>query len=113
MRLLVGSSVDWAGAYGEVEHVEEYNLDKPMAAAAVLDELSDLIDVARTHGGPAKMILVLEPKHGSAVMGQIFEFEKYDLTKSLSRASLIDEIKEMVKKANTIIEASFSKQKKD
>ena len=53
-----------------------------MAAASSLDDVARLITVAKQRGGPAKMILALEPEQGSAVVGVIHEIEKYDLTKS-------------------------------
>jgi hypothetical protein len=53
-----------------------------MAAGEVLDEISEFIEVARSKGGPAKMILALEPEQGGAVMGAIYEIEQYDLTRS-------------------------------
>jgi hypothetical protein len=63
-----------------------------MAAGSVLDELSDFIQIARSKGGPAKLILAPEREQGSAVMGTIHEIEKYDLTKSrgLRRAEGLD-----------------------
>ena len=48
----------------------------------MLDDVAELIEIALLRGGPAKMILALEPEHGSAVMGAIYEIEQYDLTKS-------------------------------
>jgi hypothetical protein len=65
-----------------IEDVQDYNLDKPVAAASLLDDVSELIATAKQLGGPAKMILALEPERGSAVVGVIHEIEKYDLTKS-------------------------------
>jgi hypothetical protein len=52
-----------------------------MAAGAVLDEISQFIEIARSKGGPAKLILALEPEQGSTVMGAIYEIEQYDLTR--------------------------------
>ena len=82
MRLMVGHSTNWEEPYGVIEDVQDYNLDKPIAAASLLDDVAELIAVAKQRGGPAKMILALEPEQGSAVVGVIHEIEKYDLTKS-------------------------------
>ena len=82
MRLMVGHSTNWTEAFGVIEDVQDYNLDKPMAAASLLDDVAELTAVAKRHGGPAKMILALEPERGNAVVGVIHEIEKYDLTKS-------------------------------
>ena len=92
MRLLVGHSIDWGEPYGVIEDIQDYNLDKSMAAASVLDDLAGLITIAKQRGGPAKMILPLEPEQGSAVVGVIHEIEQYDLTKSraLRRAEGLD-----------------------
>ena len=92
MRLLVGHTTSGGEAYGEIPDVQDYNLDKSMAAASVLDDLAGLITIAKQRGGPAKMILALEPEQGSAVVGVIHEIEKYDLTKSraLRRAEGLD-----------------------
>jgi hypothetical protein len=62
--------------------VEDNNVDKSMAAASVLSDVAELITIAKQRGGPAKMILALEPEQGSAVIGAIYEIEKYYLTKS-------------------------------
>jgi hypothetical protein len=67
MRLLVGHATNWEEPYGVIIEVEDYNLDKPMAAASVLDDVAGLITIAKHRGGPAKMILALEPEQGSAV----------------------------------------------
>ena len=48
----------------------------------MLDDVADLVEIAKQRGGPAKLILALEPEQGSAVMGQVFEIENSDLTKS-------------------------------
>ena len=63
-----------------------------MAAASLLDDVAELIEIALLRGGAPKMILALEPKQGSAVVGVIHEIEKYDLTKSraLRRAEGLD-----------------------
>jgi hypothetical protein len=82
MRLLVGHSTNWDEAYGAIPEVEDYDLDKSMSAASLLDDLVELIKIAKQRGGPAKMILALETKQGSTVVGAIHEIEKYDLTKS-------------------------------
>ena len=65
-----------------IEDVQDYNLDKSMAAASLLDDVAGLITIAKQRGGPAKMVLALEPEQGSAVMGAIYEIEQYDLTRS-------------------------------
>ena len=83
MRLLVtGHSSNGSEVYGEIPDIQDYNLDKSMAAALVLDDLAGLISIAKQRCGPAKLILALEPEQGSAVVGVIHEIEKYDLTKS-------------------------------
>ena len=82
MRLIVVHSTNWSEAYGVINDVQDYNLGKPMAAASLLDDVAELITVAKKRGGPAKMTLALEPEQGSAVVGVIHEIEKYDLTKS-------------------------------
>ena len=82
MRLMVGHSTNWSEAYGVIEDIQDYNLDKSMAAASLLDDVAELITMAKQRGGPAKLILALEPEQGSAVVGVIHEIEKYDLTKS-------------------------------
>ena len=63
-----------------------------MAAASLLHEVADLITIAKQRGGPAKMILALEPEQGRAVVGVIHEIEKYNLTKSraLRQAEVLD-----------------------
>ena len=65
-----------------IKDIQDHYLDKPMAAGDVLDEISEFIEVARSKGGPAKMILALEPEQGSTVVGVIEEIEQYDLTRS-------------------------------
>jgi hypothetical protein len=80
--LLVGRATNWTEAYGVIIEVEDYNLDKPVAAASLLNEVADIIEIAKQRGGPATMILVLETEQGSAVMGAIYEIEQYDLTRS-------------------------------
>jgi hypothetical protein len=65
-----------------IEDVQDYNPDKSIAAVLLLNDAAELITVAKQRGGPAKMILALEPEQGSAVKGQVFEIEQYDLTKS-------------------------------
>jgi hypothetical protein len=55
-----------------IEYVEEYNLDKPVAAASLLNDVARLITMAQQRGGPAKMILAVEPEQGSAMMGGQF-----------------------------------------
>ena len=82
MRLMVGHSTKWDGAYGEIEDVQDYNLDKSIAAGSLLNDVAELITIAKQRGGPAKLVLALEPEQGSAVVGVIHEIEKYDLTKS-------------------------------
>ena len=71
MRLLVGHSIDWGEPYGVIEDIQDYNLDKSMAAASLLDDVAGLITIAKQRGGPAKMTLAPEPEQGSAVMGAI------------------------------------------
>ena len=71
MRLMVGHSTKWAEAYGVIEDVQDYNLDKPFAAADMLDELSGFIEIAQRLGGSAELILALEPEQRSAVVGAI------------------------------------------
>jgi hypothetical protein len=63
-----------------------------MAAASLLDDVADLIKVAKQRGGPAKLILALEPEQGSAVTGALYEIEQYDLTRSqaLRQAERLD-----------------------
>jgi hypothetical protein len=58
----------------------------------LLSDVAKLITIAKQRGGPAKMILALEPDLGSAVVGVIHEIEKYDLTKSraLRQAEALD-----------------------
>jgi hypothetical protein len=92
MRLLVGHSINWEEPYGVIEDIQDYNPDKPMAAASLLDDVARLITVAKQRGGPAKMILALEPEQGSTVVGVIHGIEKYDRTKSraLRRAEGLD-----------------------
>jgi hypothetical protein len=85
MRLMVGHATNWDEPYGEIEEVEDFNLDKPIAAASLFNEVAELIKVAKQRGGRAKMSLALEPEQGSAVVGVIHEIEKYDLTKSRAR----------------------------
>ena len=80
MRLMVGPSLDWTEVYGAIDNVQDYNLDEPMAAASLLSDVAQLITIATQRGGPAKLILALEPEQGSAVVGVIHEIEKYDLT---------------------------------
>jgi hypothetical protein len=82
MRLVVGHSTNWSKAYGVIKNVQDYNLDKPVAAASVRNELAEIITIVKQRSGPAKMIPALEPEQGSAVVGVIHEIEKYDLTKS-------------------------------
>ena len=82
MRLLVGHSIDWGEPYGVIEDIQDYNLDKSMAAASLLDEVAELITIAKQCGGPAKLVLALEPEQDSKVIGVIYRIEKYDLTKS-------------------------------
>jgi hypothetical protein len=65
-----------------VRNVQDYNLDKPMAAASLLDNVAEIVTIAKKRGGPAKMIMALEPEQGSAVVGVIHEIDKYDLTKA-------------------------------
>jgi hypothetical protein len=43
MRLMVGHSTKWAEAYGVIQDVQDYNLDKPMGAASLLDDVAELI----------------------------------------------------------------------
>ena len=64
MRLMVGRATKWSEAYGVIEDVQDYNLDKSVAAESLLDDVAELIRVARQRGCPAKMILVLETKQG-------------------------------------------------
>ena len=82
MKLMVGHTTKWDEPYGVIEDIPDYNLEKPMAQASLLDDVAGLITIAKQRGGPAKMILALEPEQGSAVKGQVFEIEQYDLTKS-------------------------------
>jgi predicted transglutaminase-like cysteine proteinase len=82
MRLLVGHSINWDEPYGVIEDIQDYNLDKSMAAASLLDDVAELITIARQRGGAAKMILALETEQGSTVVGAIEEIEQYDLTRS-------------------------------
>jgi len=79
---MVGHSTKWAEAFGVIEDVQDYNPDKSIAAVLLLNDAAELITVAKQRGGPAKLILALEPEQGSAVVGVIHEIEKYDLTKS-------------------------------
>jgi hypothetical protein len=93
MRLMVtGHASNGSEVYGEIPDIQDYNLDKSMAAASVLDDVAGLITIAKQRGGPAKMILALEPEQGSAVVGVIHEIEQYELTKSraLRRAEGLD-----------------------
>ena len=106
MRLMVGHSINWEEPYGVIENVEGYNLDKPLASASLLDDVADLITIAKQRGGPAKMILALEPEQGSAVIGVIYQVQKYDTDKQMARASLLDDIKRLIKKANVVSETS-------
>jgi hypothetical protein len=69
MRLMVGHTTKWAEAYGVINDVQDYNLDKSVAAASLLDDVAELVTIAKQRGGPAKMILALEPEQGSAVLG--------------------------------------------
>ena len=62
-----------------IEDVQDYNLDKPMAAAPLLDDVAGLITIAKQRGGPANLIPALEPEQGSKVVAVIHDFEKYDL----------------------------------
>ena len=55
MRLLVGHSINWGEPYGVIEDIQDYNLDKSMAAASLLDEVAELITIAKQCGGPAKL----------------------------------------------------------
>ena len=82
MKLMVGHTTKWDEPYGVIEDIQDYNPDKSMAAASLLDEVAELITIAKQCGGPAKLILALEPEQGSAVVGVIHEIEKYDLMKS-------------------------------
>jgi hypothetical protein len=82
MRLMVGHATNWTEAFGVIEDIQDYNLDKSVAAAAVLSDLAELIAIVKQRGGPAKMIMMLEPEQGSAVIRVIYEIEQYDLTKS-------------------------------
>jgi hypothetical protein len=54
MRLLMGHSTNWGEIYGVAEHVQDYDLDNPKAAASLLHDVAELITVAKQHGGPAK-----------------------------------------------------------
>ena len=65
-----------------IEDVQDYNPDKSIAAVLLLNDAAELITVAKQRGGPAKMIMMLEPEQGSAVIRVIYEIEQYDLTKS-------------------------------
>jgi hypothetical protein len=98
MKLMVGSATNWTEAYGEVEDVQDYNLDKSMAAASLLDDVADFIAIAKRRGGPAKMILVLDPEQESRVIGAIRDLEQYDLERPGSRVSLIADIKLLIKR---------------
>ena len=82
MKLMVGHATNWTESYVVMDDVQDYNLDKSMAAASLLDDVAELITIAKQCGGPAKLILALEPEQRSAVVGVIHEIEKYDLTKS-------------------------------
>jgi hypothetical protein len=99
MKLLVGHTRRWDEAYGEIPDIEDYDLDKSMAAESLLDDVEKLITLAKQRGGPAKLLLVLEPDQGSAVIGAIYQIQAYDLTKSMARYSLIHDIRRLVKKA--------------
>jgi hypothetical protein len=103
MRLMVGHSTSWSAAYGVIEDVQDYNLGKSVAAASLLDDVAELITVAKQRGGPAKMILALEPEQGSAVVGTIDEIEQYDLDRAASRASLLTDIKLLVENGKRMV----------
>ena len=62
MRLLVGPTLGMGEPYGVIEDIQDYNLDKLMAAASLLDDVAELITIAKQRGGPAKLILALEPE---------------------------------------------------
>jgi hypothetical protein len=51
MRLMVGPLTNWEEPYGVIIEVEDYNLDKPMAAASLLDDVARLISIAKQRGG--------------------------------------------------------------
>ena len=40
MRLLVGHSINWEEPYGVIEDIQDYNLDKSMAAAMLLADVA-------------------------------------------------------------------------
>jgi hypothetical protein len=66
---MVGHSTSGGEPYGVIEDVQDYNLDNPMAGALLLTDVAELIKIAKQGGGPAKMILALEPEQGSTVVG--------------------------------------------
>ena len=62
LRLLVGHATKCSEPYGVIDDVQDYNLDKPVAAASLLNDVAGLIAIAKQRGGPAKLILALEPE---------------------------------------------------
>jgi hypothetical protein len=80
----VGHTTNWEESYGVIEDVQDYNLDKPVAAATLLSDAAEPIIIAKQRGGPAKLVLALEPEQDSKVIGVIDRIEKYNLTKVAS-----------------------------
>jgi hypothetical protein len=47
---MVGHSTTWTEAYRVIEDIQDYNLDKPMAAASLLSDVAELIKIAKQRG---------------------------------------------------------------
>jgi hypothetical protein len=89
--------------YGVIEDVQCYKLDQSFGAALFMKDVADLLDVTKKRGGSMKLLLVLESEQGSVSIGAIYQVQDYDLDRPVVQASLLDSIKELIKKANVVI----------